>query len=114
MVCESDEKERKVEWTGREDMYATISGGTKRSRLRLSSDHMKTGAKPGETLHSDYMEQWVGSVKRMWLDNCINKGLDCSGGDLGNGFQLIGASQPSYGWINPNPRSPTPMTDMLH
>lgn len=108
------QNESKVAWTVTEDMYATISGGTKRSRLRLSSDHMKTGAKPGETLHSDYMEQWVGSVKRMWLDNCINKGLDCSGGDLGNGFQLIGASQPSYGWINPNPRSPTPMTDMLH
>lgn len=108
------QNESKVAWTVTADMYATESNGIKRSRLRLSSDHMKTGAKPGETLHSDYMEQWVGSVKRMWLDNCINKGLDCSGGDLGNGLQLIGASQPSYGWVNPKPRSDTPMSDMLH
>jgi hypothetical protein len=24
----------------------------------------------------------------MWTDNCINKLLNCSGGDLGNGKQL--------------------------
>ena len=75
---------------------------------------MKTGAKPGETLHGDYMEQWVGEAKQMWLDHCINRGLDCSGGDLGNGLQLAGASIPSYGWVNPNPRSATAMPDMLH
>ncbi len=101
-------------WTVTADMYQTLGNGTVRARLRLSSDHMKPGAKPGETLHSDYMEQWVGEVKKMWEDNCINRGLDCSGGDLGNGLQLIGASQPSYGWVNPNPKSATPMADMLH
>ena len=69
---------------------------------------------PGETLHGDYMEQWVGEAKQMWLDHCINRGLDCSGGDLGNGLQLAGASIPSYGWVNPNPRSATAMPDMLH
>jgi len=51
------------------------------------------------------MEAWVGTVKSMWLNNCIEKGLSCSGGDLGNGKQLIGASQPTYGWTNPSPRS---------
>lgn len=107
------QNESKVAWTVTVDMYVMMSGGATRSRLRLSSDHMKADAKPGETLHSDYMEQWVGSVKRLWFEHCIDKGLDCSGGDLGNGFQLIGASQPSYGWINPNPRSATPMADML-
>jgi len=50
----------------------------------------------------------------MWEDGCINKGLDCSGGDLGNGLQLVGASQPSYGWVNPNPISTTAMADMSH
>ena len=74
---------------------------------------MKPNAKPGETLHSDYMEQWVAAAKKMWEDNCINKGLDCSGGDFGNGLQMFGASQPSYGWVNPNPRSATAMPDML-
>lgn len=104
----------KIAWTVTEDMYETLADGTTRSRLRLSSDHMKVGALPGETLHSDYMEQWVEGAKRMWLDHCINKGLDCSGGDLGNGRQLIGASKPSYGWVNPNPKSTAPMADMLH
>ena len=108
------QNESKVAWTVTADMYETLADGSVRSRLRLSSDHMKPGAKPGETLHSDYMEQWVGEVKRMWEENCIDKGLDCSGGDLGNGLQLVGASQPSYGWVNPNPKSATPMTDMFH
>ncbi len=81
---------------------------TKRSRVRLASDHMKAGAKPGETLHSDYMERWVEEAKRMWLDGCIDKGLDCSGADLGNGMQLVGAGQPSYGWAAPQPRRAPP------
>lgn len=106
------QNESKLAWTVTIEMYKTISDGTKRSRLRLSSDHMKPGAKPGETLHSDYMEAWVGKAKEMWQDNCINKGLSCSGGDLGNGLQLIGASQPSYGFTNPNPKSSMPMSDM--
>jgi hypothetical protein len=106
--------ESKVTWTVTADMYETLSDGSTRSRLVLSSDHMKPGAKPGETLHSDYMEQWVGKAKRMWEENCIDKGLDCSGGDLGNGLQLFGASQPSYGWVNPNPKSTTAMTAMFH
>lgn len=108
------QNESKIAWTVTADMYERLSNGTVRSLLRLSSDHMKAGAKPGETLHSDYMEQWVGEAKRMWTEGCIDKGLDCSGGDLGNGLQLIGASQPSYGWVNPNPRSATTMQDMLH
>lgn len=108
------QNESKIAWSVTVDMYETLSDGTIRSRLRLSSDHMKPGAKPGETLHSDYMEQWVQEAKRMWEENCIDKGLDCSGGDLGNGLQLIGASQPAYGWVNPNPRSATAMPEMVH
>jgi len=108
------QNESKIAWTVTADMYETLADGSKRSRLHLASDHMKVGAKPGETLHSDYMEQWVGEAKRMWEDGCINKGLDCSGGDLGNGLQLVGASQPSYGWVNPNPRSTIAMADMSH
>jgi hypothetical protein len=94
------QEENKMRWTVTADMIAP----DKTSRVRLSSDHMLPGAKPGETLHADYIEAWVGSVKDMWLDNCIEKALSCSGGDLGNGKQLIGASQPRYGWTNPNPR----------
>ena len=99
------QNESKIAWTVTADMYEKT---TKRSRVRLASDHMKAGAKPGETLHSDYMERWVDEAKRMWLDSCIDKGLDCSGGDLGNGMQLVGAGQPSYGWTAPQPRRAVP------
>ncbi|OJU59069.1 MAG: hypothetical protein BGO08_05220 [Altererythrobacter sp. 66-12] len=71
------------------------------SAVRLSSDAMKAGAKPGGTLHADYIEAWIGEAKAMWTEHCIEEGLSCSGGDLGNGKQLIGASQPKYGWTNP-------------
>jgi hypothetical protein len=37
----------------------------------------------------------------MWTDNCINKLLNCSGGDLGNGKQLKMFS--GFTW-NANPR----------
>jgi hypothetical protein len=40
-------------------------------------------------------------VKDMWVDNSVGRKLNCSGGDLGNGKQLRGASQPEYGWSNP-------------
>ncbi len=96
--------ENKYAWTVTADMIGARTDGTKYSRVRLSSDHMKANAKPGETLHGDYMEQWVGAAKAMWHAGCIDKGLDCSGGDLGNSLQLIGASQPKYGWAQPEPR----------
>ena len=66
------------------------SDGT--SRVKLSSDDMLPGGRPGETLHADYIESWVGAAKKIWMDNCIEKALSCSGGDVGNGKQLIGAS----------------------
>lgn len=98
------QEENKATWTVSADMIGTRSDGSYYSRVRLSSDAMLPGAKPGATLHADYMEAWVSEVKDVWLANCIEKALSCSGGDLGNGQQLIGASQPSYGWINPDSR----------
>jgi hypothetical protein len=95
------QEENKATWTVTADMIAP----DRTSRVRLSSDEMLPGAKPGETLHADYIEAWIGPVKDMWIDNCIEKALNCSGGDLGNGKQLIGASQPGYGWVNPSPRT---------
>jgi len=91
------QEENKAQWTVTADMIRP--DGT--SAVRLSSDAMLPGAKPGATLHADYIEAWVGEAKAMWTEGCIEKGLDCSGGDLGNGWQLIGAAQPAYGWTNP-------------
>lgn len=98
------QEENKAQYRVTADMIGTRSDGSKYSRVRLSSDGMLPGAKPGATLHADYMEAWVSAAKKIWMDNCIDKALNCSGGDLGNGKQLIGAAQPSYGWRNPNAR----------
>lgn len=43
---------------------------------------------PGSTLHGDWFGAWDDAVMKLWTDNCINKLLNCSGGDLGNGQQL--------------------------
>lgn len=76
---------------------------------RLSSDHMLPGAKPGETFHADWFGAWDSIILAMWIDNCIDKKLNCSGGDLGNGKQIRGAAQPKYGWgVNPNRLVPIP------
>lgn len=98
------QQENKAMWTVTPDMI----GPDGRSRVVLTSDHMLPGSLPGETLHADYVETWDARAKALWVDNCIDKGLSCSGGDLGNGKQLIGAAQPSYGWINPSARVPFP------
>jgi len=78
-----------------------------RSLIRLSSDVID-GLPRGKTLHGDFMPSWDPVAWQAFHDNCIDKLLNCSGGDLGNGWQLRGASQPSYGWTNPNRLVPIP------
>ncbi|RYF48433.1 MAG: DUF1996 domain-containing protein [Cytophagaceae bacterium] len=57
---------------------------------RLSSDNMAgmVPQRPGTTMHADWFGAWDDGVMKMWSDNCVNKLLNCSGGDLGNGKQL--------------------------
>jgi len=81
--------------------FYSIKTGDNVGVWTLSSDSMYGNLPRGSTLHFDYFEAWDTLVKDMWVDNCIGKKLNCSGGDLGNGKQLIGASQPKYGWSNP-------------
>jgi hypothetical protein len=76
--------------------------------LHLSSDEMMPSLSPGTTFHADWFGGWDNTVMSMWIDNCINKLLNCSGGDLGNGMQIKGADRPSYGWTNPQPLVPVP------
>lgn len=55
----------------------------------LSSDAMPgMERKPGTTFHTDWFGAWDDRVMKMWMDNCIDKLLNCSGGDLGNGRQM--------------------------
>lgn len=98
------QQENKATFKVTADMYRADANGVLRPRIKLSSDHMLPGGKPGETLHADYMEGWVGEAKKIWYENCIDKHLSCSGGALGNGKRLIGADKPTYGWTNPSPR----------
>lgn len=98
------QQENKVQFRVTADMIGVRADGTRYSRVRLSSDHMLPGAKPGATLHADYMEAWIDEARKAWHTGCIEKALDRSGGDLGTGRQLIGASEPKYVWFNPSPR----------
>jgi hypothetical protein len=60
--------------------------------MHLSCDSMVPNKPAGTCFHADYFEGWDPTVKAMWTDNCINKMLNCSAGDLGNGRQLKGAA----------------------
>lgn len=59
---------------------------------QLTSDRQMGSTIAGETFHFDYHEAWSPTVKAMWEENCINGHLTCSGGDLGNGYQIKGAN----------------------
>ena len=89
-------------------VYYSVVQGDDLASWRLSSDEMHPELPHGSTFHADYWEAWDVNVKAMWAGNCIDKMLNCSGGDLGNGKQLKGASQPVYGWKNPNRVVPVP------
>ena len=56
----------------------------------LVSDDMDTspGHKRGDTFHADFFMAWDPVVHDMWEKNCLDKMLNCSAGDLGNGKQL--------------------------
>lgn len=55
----------------------------------LSSDDMPgMPMKPGASFHTDWFGAWDDQTMKIWTDNCINRLLNCSGGDLGNGQQM--------------------------
>lgn len=85
--------------------------------IHFSSDEVDRAKPPGWSFHVDYgPASWDPVVLKMWTDGCINQLLNCSGGDLGNGKQLKGASIPIYhtdgnwtpAWHNPNRLVPMP------
>lgn len=85
-----------------------IAAGDDPSLWHFSSDEMHPELPAGTTMHADYWEAWDPTVKAMWTDNCIDKMLNCVGGALGNGYSIIGAANPWYGWTNPNHIVPMP------
>jgi hypothetical protein len=91
------------------NIYYSIQAGDTTSTWSLSSDVMAPTEKPGSTLHADWFGAWDPTVMMMWTDNCMDKHLNCNSGILGNGKELIGTYQPSYGQVNPNHLVPIPV-----
>lgn len=64
----------------------------RRPTWHLSSDEMHgddgTMRTPGSTFHADWFGAWDDETMRMWTEHCIDRMLNCSGGDLGNGRQM--------------------------
>jgi len=54
------------------------------------SDHMDTSPshKRGDTFHADFFMAWDPIVHDIWEKNCIDRMLNCSDGDLGNGQNM--------------------------
>lgn len=76
--------------------------GVPKNTMKLASDYMDPTQPRGWSLHADMHIVWDARIKKIFHDNCIDRLLNCSGGDLGNGQQLRGAGQPEYGFSNPN------------
>jgi hypothetical protein len=73
----------------------------------LSSDNMPgMPMKPGTTFHTDWFGAWNDTVLARWHLGCIDKLLNCSGADLGDGKQLKQAY--SDNWVK-RPRVPIPV-----
>jgi hypothetical protein len=66
-------------------------------KMQLSSDAMVPGAPRGTTFHADFWMAWDPIVHNMWEDNCLDKLLNCSAGELGNGMQI------QDGWLRNDP-----------
>jgi hypothetical protein len=76
--------------------WYTVGAGDDGTLWHLASDHMAPGQPAGYTFHADFFMAWDDTVHDMWFQGCVNKLLNCSGGQLGNGSELRGALQPYY------------------
>jgi hypothetical protein len=65
-----------------------VAEGDDTSLWSLSSDSMRPELPKGSTFHADWFGAWDNSIMAMWMDHCINKMLNCSDGDLGNGKKM--------------------------
>lgn len=82
--------EMKPAWTVDETLDVSGTWEPGRKTWTLSSDIMygTVPKKPGTTFHGDYREGWNPFIKKMWTDNAIDRMLNASQGDLGNGWGL--------------------------
>lgn len=65
----------------------TLLAGDDRALLRFSSD-MFPQLPRGKSFHGDAFIAWDPVAWQAFHDNCIDRRLNCSGSDLGNGWQM--------------------------
>ncbi len=65
----------------------SIQAGDKPELWHLSSDMMLPPSlrRPGASFHSDYFEAWEDDIRLRWEAACLDKMLNCSDGNLGDG-----------------------------
>ncbi|MDR6788479.1 hypothetical protein J2Y58_001837 [Sphingomonas sp. BE138] len=74
----------------------------------LSSDEMPGMERmpAGSTFHADWFGAWDDQVMTAWTENCINKMLNCSTGELGDGRQMKQVGE--FAWKTPRRLVPIP------
>jgi hypothetical protein len=65
----------------------SILAGDDPTKWIFSSDVMM-GKPAGASFHADYMEAWAPDIRLTWEGNCLDKLLNCSDGNLGNGTKM--------------------------
>ena len=65
----------------------TVPEGTTGWRISSDVDPLSPG---GMTGHADWFNGWDDEIVRTFVTKCLNAGLDCTNGELGDGTQLVG------------------------
>jgi hypothetical protein len=90
----------------------SIEAGDDPALWQLASDHMLPAAlrRPGASFHSDWFGAWEDSILKAWHAGCIDRMLNCSDGDLGDGRIMKRGRHYPAGKANPRlvpvPRQP--------
>jgi hypothetical protein len=71
-------------------VYYRVRPGDDPRAWRLSSDAYSTAYPGGYSLHADWFNGWKPEVAEAWTRNCLQRGLDCGSGNLGDGRHLGG------------------------
>ncbi len=69
----------------------SIETGDRPELWHLSSDAMlpEKLRRPGASFHSDYFEAWDEDIRLRWEAACLDRQLNCSDGDLGDGQIMV-------------------------
>jgi hypothetical protein len=62
-----------------------IDASTDTTKWRLASDNYATTSPGGYSGHADWVNGWDETFMKTFIDNCLNKKLDCQAHLLGDG-----------------------------